>query len=110
MGLQCWLLLASYHDLLSTFSQQDVEVDKLFMDVAAYNARVIGPEHVEAVTDLACRTALSYSTVAHVTIPTDVQTFSNGERSGRNRPHHSSSHPAFSAGIPNPDDVRRWKF
>src|SRR5207253_1343246 len=60
-----------YHDLLGTHSQQDVELDKLFMDVAAYNMRVMGPEHVEGVTDLACRTALSYRTVAHITIPTD---------------------------------------
>src|SRR3989442_2034108 len=29
-----------YHDLISTHSQQDVELDKLFMDVANYNARV----------------------------------------------------------------------
>src|SRR5215469_10031809 len=63
-----------HHDLLCTHSQQDVELDKLFMDVAAYNARVMGPEHVETVTDLACRTALSYRAVAHLTIPTDVQT------------------------------------
>jgi pyruvate dehydrogenase (quinone) len=96
-----------FHDLLNTFSQQDVDVDKLFMDVAAYNARVMGPEHVEGVTDLACRTALCYRTVAHVTIPTDVQTFTNGQRSGRNRPQHSSSRPVFSAGAPDADDARR---
>src|SRR5499427_5673397 len=61
-----------HHDLLCTHSQQDVELDKLFMDVAAYNVRVMGPEHVEAVTDLACRNALAYRAVAHLTIPTDV--------------------------------------
>src|SRR5437588_4390457 len=48
----------AYHDLIGTFTQQDVETDKLFMDVAAYNERVMGPAHVEAVADLACRTAL----------------------------------------------------
>ena len=46
-----------FHDLISTFTQQDVELDKLFMDVAAYNARVMGPEHVENVVSQACRTA-----------------------------------------------------
>src|SRR5678815_698458 len=29
-----------YHDLLSTYAQQDVELDKVFQDVAIYNARV----------------------------------------------------------------------
>ncbi len=47
------------HDLIGTQTQQDVETDRLFADVAAYNARVIGPSHVENVADLACRTALS---------------------------------------------------
>src|ERR671918_1968098 len=55
-----------YHDLISTHAQQDVELDKLFMDVAVYDARVMGPAHVENVADLACRTALSYRGVAHI--------------------------------------------
>src|SRR5450755_847563 len=36
-----------YHDMINTFTQQDVELDKVFMDVAAYNARIMGPAHVE---------------------------------------------------------------
>ena len=36
-----------FHDLLHTFTQQDVELDKLFIDVAVYNARIMGPNHVE---------------------------------------------------------------
>src|SRR5712692_10555242 len=35
-----------YHDLNDTFTQQDVPLDRLFMDVAAYNTRVMGPTHV----------------------------------------------------------------
>ena len=31
-----------FHDLLHTYTQQDVELDKLFMDVAVYNARIMG--------------------------------------------------------------------
>src|SRR6266567_792511 len=46
-----------YHDLIATHTQQDVELDKLFMDVAVYNARIMGPEHVENVMALACRAA-----------------------------------------------------
>jgi thiamine pyrophosphate-dependent acetolactate synthase large subunit-like protein len=36
----------AYHDLIDTFSQQDVDLDKLFQDVAVYNARIMGPAHV----------------------------------------------------------------
>src|ERR1051326_7475968 len=56
-----------YHDLVHTYTQQDVELDKLFMDCAVYNTRVMGPAHVENVTDLACRTALAYRGVSHIT-------------------------------------------
>src|SRR5881394_1689095 len=63
----------AYHDLINTHTQQDVELDKVCADVAKYNARVMGPSHVENVVDLACRTALTYHGVAHVTIPVDVQ-------------------------------------
>src|SRR5450432_639772 len=44
-----------FHDLIGTFTQQDVALDKLYMDVAAYSTRVMGPEHVENVSEIACR-------------------------------------------------------
>src|SRR6266705_3021687 len=62
-----------FHDLIGTRTQQDVALDKLFMDVAAYNERIMGATHVENVVDLACRTALAYRGVAHITIPVDFQ-------------------------------------
>src|ERR1700741_3125485 len=62
-----------FHDLVGTHTQQDVALDKLFMDVCVYNERVMGATHVENVTDLACRTALSYRGVSHLTIPVDFQ-------------------------------------
>src|SRR5512132_3389048 len=62
-----------FHDLIGTHAQQDVELDKLFEDGAVFNQRVMGPNHVEALADLACRTALSYHGVAHITIPADIQ-------------------------------------
>src|SRR3954468_6961324 len=43
----------AYHDLIGTFQQQDVQLDRLFEDVSVYNARVMGPTHVENVADLA---------------------------------------------------------
>src|SRR5437870_1871618 len=48
-----------YHDLIGTLTQQDVALDKLFMDVCAYNERVMGPTHVEPVAGLAIGTALA---------------------------------------------------
>src|SRR5947209_5110834 len=88
-----------FHDLLHTFTQQDVELDKLFMDVCVYNTRVMGPNHVENVVALACRTALAYHGVAHVTVPVDVQSqpIEASERSERNIPHHASEVMARSA-------------
>src|SRR5256885_11877944 len=61
------------HDLIGTLGQQDVELDKLFQDVAVFNQRVMGATHVEALADLACRTAFSYRGVAHITFPLDLQ-------------------------------------
>src|SRR5437764_5740014 len=62
-----------YHDLIDTFAQQDLDLDKVFQDVAVYNTRVMGPAHVENVANLACRAALSYRGVSHVNFPTDLQ-------------------------------------
>ena len=82
-----------FHDLIHTLTQQDVELDKVFMDVAEYNCRVMSPAHVENVVDLACRTAMSRRGVAHITMPVDLQSASatQDERSPRNRPDHVSS-------------------
>src|SRR5438128_11992511 len=37
-----------YHDLIDTFAQQDVDLDRVFADVAVYSTRVMGKNHVEA--------------------------------------------------------------
>ena len=83
-----------YHDLIGTLTQQDVELDKLFEDVAVFNQRVMGPNHVENLADLACRTALSYRSVAHIAFPTDLQgePLSRRRASDRNVAHHTSDH------------------
>src|ERR671928_1269807 len=51
---------AQHHDLIETLTQQDVSLDKLFMDATVYSARVMGPAHMQNVAELACRTALAY--------------------------------------------------
>src|SRR6266571_962176 len=98
-----------FHDLISTYTQQDVELDKVFQDVCVYNARVMGPTHVENVTDLACRTALAYRGVSHLTLPVDVQEqeCKPRQRSKRNIPHHSSDVFARSARLPDPNNLRK---
>jgi pyruvate dehydrogenase (quinone) len=97
-----------FHDLLNTETQQDVELDKLFMDVCKYNNRIMGPAHVENVVELACRAALAYRGVAHVTMPVDMQEMpADMLRSKRNRPHHVSDIWAESAHIPTDDAVRQ---
>src|SRR6184192_3326711 len=44
----------AFHDLINTHTQQDVELDKLFMDVCVYNNRIMGPAHVVNTVDIAC--------------------------------------------------------
>jgi pyruvate dehydrogenase (quinone) len=85
-----------YHDLIGTFTQQDVDHVKLFQDVAVYNQRIMGAAHVENAAGLACRTALAYRGVAHLSIPVDVQEQleDKDKASTRNKPHHTSFHYA----------------
>ncbi|HUB81820.1 MAG TPA: thiamine pyrophosphate-dependent enzyme [Bryobacteraceae bacterium] len=82
----------TFHDLIGTHYQQDLDLDKLYMDVAVYNQRVMGPAHVENVLDEAIKTALAYHGVAHVTIPKDIQEWkaSADQRSGMNVKSHSA--------------------
>jgi len=92
----------TFHDLIGTHYQQDVDLDKLFMDVAAYNQRVMGPAHVTNVLDEAIKTALARRTVAHITIPKDIQgwTTSKEVRSSANISKHSSD--LYAAAYPVP--------
>jgi pyruvate dehydrogenase (quinone)/pyruvate oxidase len=97
-----------YHDLIGTHTQQDVELDKVFADVAKYNVRVMGPEHVESVAHLACRTALAYNGVSHIAFPVDLQDKPVEKKgSKRNVPGHTSDVFARSARLPDEADLRR---
>src|SRR5437762_485560 len=98
-----------YHDLVHTHGQQDVELDKVFMDVAVYNTRVMSASHVENVADLACRTALAYRGVSHITIPVDTQEeeVDRKKLNKRNVPHHTSDVCAIGALVPPDRDLER---
>ncbi len=63
----------TYHDLIGTRYQQEVDLLALFKDVAVYNQQVLGAGHVRALVDAGCRAALSQRGVAHITCPVDFQ-------------------------------------
>ena len=97
----------AFHDLIDTHTQQDVDLDRVFSDVAVYNVRVMGSAHVRNVTDLACRTALNCRGVSHLNVPSDIQDEEYDERSKRNVPNHTTSVPAASPRLPAEQDLAR---
>jgi pyruvate dehydrogenase (quinone)/pyruvate oxidase len=98
-----------FHDLIGTLTQQDVALDKLFIDVAVFNERIMGPTHVENITDLACRTAYAYRGVSHIAFPVDLQEkeIKERQRSSRNIAHHTSDVQAQSARLPDRMELQR---
>jgi len=98
-----------YHDLINTFTQQDVDHNKVFADVALYSARIMGPAHVKNVVELACRIALTQRGVTHVSIPTDVQEepFESTQASTRNKENHASMIAADTLALPPAHEIAR---
>ncbi|HWU92045.1 MAG TPA: thiamine pyrophosphate-dependent enzyme, partial [Sphingomicrobium sp.] len=98
---------AQHHDLIETYTQQDVALDKLFMDATAYSVRVMGPAHVEDVVEQACRTAIAYRQPTHVMVPVDFQSQPAKDRSERNVADHVSNVMAHGGHLPNPEMLQR---
>ncbi len=98
----------TYHDLIGTHYQQDVDLGKLFMDVCVYNERVMGPAHVKVVLDEAIRTAMARRGVAHLTIPKDIQEWAATEkdRSPANVANHSQNTFTPSYPVPGLDALK----
>src|SRR3954469_2149133 len=63
----------TYHDLIGTRYQQEVDLLSLFKDVALYNQQILGAGHVRALMDAGCRAALSLRGVAPISCPVDLQ-------------------------------------
>ena len=59
--------------LLGTGYQQEVHLEKLFVDVAEYDVMVHVPVQIPTLVDNAVRHALAHRTVSHITIPNDIQ-------------------------------------
>ena len=83
----------TYHDLIGTSYLQDVNTDYLFNDVAVYNQRIMGPQHVTNVVDYAVRTALTQRGPSHLAFPIDYQAApaESGDRFKRNVAGHTST-------------------
>ncbi len=83
----------TYHDMIGTHFQQEIDILQLFGDVAPYNEMILGPKHAGELVDVACRAALSHRTVSHLTTPSDIQdwTFSDEESSQQMVRGHTSS-------------------
>jgi pyruvate dehydrogenase (quinone) len=96
-----------FHDLIGTHTQQDVALDRLFIDVSVYNERIMGAAHARNITELACRTALARKGVAHITIPVDIQDqeVKDDARSKRNKPDHVSNVFAIGARRPAESEI-----
>jgi pyruvate dehydrogenase (quinone) len=83
----------TYHDMLGTHFQQEIDIMNLFKDVASYNQMILGAKHATEVVDIACRSALSSRSVSHLTCPADIQdwTLSEETSSPQMVPGHVSS-------------------
>jgi pyruvate dehydrogenase (quinone) len=98
-----------YHDLLATHTQQDVDLVRVFNDVAVFNAHVTGAAHMENIASLACRSALARRGVSHLSISNDVQeqTLEDDTRSRRNVPGHQPNRWFEGRRLPRPEDLDR---
>jgi thiamine pyrophosphate-dependent acetolactate synthase large subunit-like protein len=59
--------------VLGTGYQQEVNLDKLYADVAEYDQMIYNPAQLPTVVDNAIRTAYARRDVAHLTVPNDIQ-------------------------------------
>ena len=96
--------------MLGTGYQQEVDTTRLYMDVAEYNEMIVVPAQLPTLVDIAIRHALTRRTVAHLTIPNDVQVAEAGATPypstgpGEMKPTGTTYLPP--SGLPRPDDVR----
>jgi pyruvate dehydrogenase (quinone) len=92
----------TFSDLIGMDYQQDVDLDKLYMDVAVFNERVMSAPHAVNVVDMAVRTAYGRRGVSHICIPKDIQEWkvSDSHRSSANVKMHSGDYKVSSMAVP----------
>ena len=59
--------------MIGTHFQQDFDTARLTEEVAPYSGTVMQPTHIENITNLAVRYALTNRGVPHIGIPIDMQ-------------------------------------
>ena len=98
----------TYHDMIGTFYQQDVNTERLFEDVAVYDERVMAGSQAAQLANIACRAALSRRGVAHITFPNDLQEVAaDAERSKANIADHTSSAYEAARPLPTAEELSR---
>ncbi|MGH9414982.1 MAG: thiamine pyrophosphate-dependent enzyme [Terriglobales bacterium] len=95
----------TYSDLKGLHYQQEVNLVRLFADVAEYNEAIINANQAESVTDLACRHAITKACVAHINIPVDIQDESAREKPSHMRPARTITSAARSRYVTVPCDA-----
>ncbi|MDQ0199232.1 pyruvate oxidase [Neobacillus ginsengisoli] len=91
-------------DLIGTDFFQEVNLDRLFDDVAVYNQRIMSAEQLPAVVNQAIRTAYVKRGVSVLTIPDDVPRFEVGKEA-----HVTSSFIVKQAVLPLQEDLQQAK-
>ncbi|MEH7440560.1 thiamine pyrophosphate-binding protein [Neobacillus drentensis] len=91
-------------DLLGTDSFQEVNLERMFDDVAVYNQRIMSAEQLPAVVNQAIRTAYARKGVAVLTIPDDIPRFEVGKEA-----RVTSSFTAQQEILPLKEDLLRAK-
>ena len=96
--------------VLGTGYQQEVDLTRLYADLAVYNELVVNPRQIPALVDLAIRHAYARRGVAHLCVPNDIQVADAGEDPYQ---HVAPAHPPTTAPIyltppvrPREQDVR----
>jgi pyruvate dehydrogenase (quinone) len=98
----------TYHDLIGTRYQQEVDLLSLFKDVAGYNQQVLSSGHVQALVDAGCRHALASKSVAHLNCAVDLQEqkLSEDEQSVKKVEGHTSAAWIAPIVVPREEDLR----
>ncbi len=98
-----------FSDMTATHFMQDFDTVKLYGDVCVYSERVMQPAHVENVTNLAVRYALSRRGPSFLGIPIDIQVMpaSQGWFTTENARHHTSGDWSIPEVVPTRADLER---
>jgi len=97
--------------ILGTGYQQEVNLDKLYEDVAEYDQMIYNPAQLPTVLDNAVRTAYARRGVAHLTVPNDIQVADAGADPWQHvapaRPPQTLPVMLSAPGMPSDQDLQR---